>query len=663
MKFLLLLSSIFFYHNVLAQKQGQPLIDSLVTEIPKLKDDSNKVKLLSRISQIYYSVNPMKSFPYAEQGLQLAEKIKWEKGIANLHNNLGLFISDTGNNALSRIHFEQSYTINKKLDAKFHLINNLNNIGRSYVHESNFSKATEYYFKALAIAEEIKSKEQISLVGTNLTASFLAQKNYPRALEYAEMTLKNAELAKATNNIGKALLQIGVIKMDTKDTASAKIYMERALKIYEDMGNKPQIAAVLTSIASLEYPDYKKAIEIMLKVEEITKDAGGLSLNSIGNAANLGSAYYSLALESESPEKDSYLQKSESYLLRAKALSEQAETAEYTATISLSLAKLEEEKGNYKTALGYYKTFHVTGDSLFSQEKKNEIAGFETKYNIALKDNEIALNELKLSDQKKTQVGLIAGLLLFGIIGGLLYWQSRSRKKTNTTLMVLNNQLDEANKVKARFFGILSHDLRSPVTNLIHFLHLQKNDPDLLDEKQRAHHQQKISQSAENLLNTMEFMLLWSKEQMESFKPRIEHVAIQDLFDYIQKSFEQTERITIKYSTAPGMSVLADENYLRVIMQNLTANAIVALKTTPDAIIEWNAKQDGDKTILSITDNGPGISGDQAKALFEDNIVANAKSGFGLHLIKDLAKAIRYNISVQSQPGMGTTFTLSAVAA
>jgi C4-dicarboxylate-specific signal transduction histidine kinase len=150
---------------------------------------------------------------------------------------------------------------------------------------------------------------------------------------------------------------------------------------------------------------------------------------------------------------------------------------------------------------------------------------------------------------------------------------------------------------------------------------------------------------------------------MESFKPRIEHIAIQNLFDYIQKSFEQTEQVTIKYSTAPGMLVLADENYLRVIMQNLTANAIAALKNTPDAIIEWNATQDDDKTILSITDNGPGISGEQAKALFEDNIGVNAKNGFGLHLIKDLAKAIRYKISVQSQPGMGTTFTLSAVAA
>ena len=72
-----------------SQKQGQVLIDSLDAALPKMKDDSSKVKALSYISLIYYSVNPLKSFPYAERGLQLAENIKWKKGIANLHNNLG----------------------------------------------------------------------------------------------------------------------------------------------------------------------------------------------------------------------------------------------------------------------------------------------------------------------------------------------------------------------------------------------------------------------------------------------------------------------------------------------------------------------------------------------------------------------------------------------
>jgi len=66
----------------------------------------------------------MKAFLMPETALQLAEKIKWKKGIANLHNNLGLFICDTGNTTLGRVHYEQSYALNKELGSKMNLINN-----------------------------------------------------------------------------------------------------------------------------------------------------------------------------------------------------------------------------------------------------------------------------------------------------------------------------------------------------------------------------------------------------------------------------------------------------------------------------------------------------------------------------------------------------------
>jgi signal transduction histidine kinase len=659
MKYTILICLAFLCANLSAQKKGQSLVDSLVRELPKMKDDSNKVRFLGLIAQKYMLFNPNEGFVYAENALQMAEKIHWKKGIANIHNNLGLMIGDTGNNALARVHFEQSYALNKEIDSKINQINNLNNIGRSYNRESDYGRAIAYYFKALTIAEEMKSSDKISLVGTNITATYLAQRNYAKAAEYAEMTLKHGELAKSPDNIGKALDQLGVIKMETKDSAAAKVYFQKALKVYEDMGNQLQVAGVLANLADLEYPDYQKQITVMLKAQAIYDDIGPAYIGSIANIANLGQTYYDLAMKSKPPGKAVYLKASEEYLLRGIGLSKQTSNPEYLGKMNLFLATLEEGRGNYKAALESYKTYSTINDSLFSQDKKNEIAGLEGKHNIAVKDNEIALNQLKLAGQRRTQTGLIAGLLLLGIIGGLLYWQSRSRKKTNTTLMVLNNQLDEANKVKAKFFGILSHDLRSPVANLLHFLDLQKNDPDLLNEEQRTHHQQKISQSAEDLLETMESMLLWSKEQMENFKCQINSVPISDLFGYLQKFFGHTGNITLRFIYDPGMTVLADENYLRIIMQNLTSNAIRAVKHMPDAIIEWKAKNDGGNTILSITDNGPGISDDQAKALYDDSITANVKNGFGLHLVRDLAKAIRYKISIQSQPGMGTTFTLS----
>ena len=660
MKYLTLFCFLLVCGSLTAQKQGQALADSLVTAMATLKEDTNKVKVLSQLARVYMQFNKAEQFSTVHQGLQLAEQLKWKKGIANLHNDLGLMVGDTGNNTLARQHFEESYQLNKALGLKISQINNLNNIGRSFQRESNFLRATDYYFKALAIAQEINNPEKIALVGTNITAAYSTQKNYAKAIEYGELTLKNAELSGSADQTGKALLLLGVIKKDTKDSAAAKQYMNRALKVYEAAGNKRQQAAVLSSLAALEVPDHKKVIALMLKAQAIFDSTGVAYIGSIGNIANIGSEYFSLALETAPAERKQYLDKAGTYLLRALDLCTQTSNAEYMASVAMSLADLEEQKNNYKVALQYYRKASAINDSLFSQEQKNQIAELEGKHTLAIKDKEIAIKNLTLHNQQRMQWALLALLLLAAIIGALLYWQNRNRKKTNTTLMVLNTQLDEANKIKAKFFGILSHDLRGPIANLINFLHLLGNEPDAMGAEEKAAYQQQISQSVHDLLQTMETMLLWSKEQMANFKPRIEMVPISELFGYLQKFFSPSTQVNMRFINVDNLEVAADENYLKVIMQNLTANAIKALDNRAEGSIEWKAVKEKGETILSITDNGPGINEEQAKALYQEGSSFNAKTGFGHHLIRDLAKAIRYRISVESAPGEGTRFVLSA---
>jgi signal transduction histidine kinase len=646
--------------GVFAQKTGQTLIDSIVSAIPAIKQDTMLVKAYNQVGEIYLQLNPAMGLKYADTALAGAEKMHWKKGIARILNLKGLLVGDTGNSVQSRVYFEMSYAIQREIKNQFGMITSLNNIGRNYQRESNFSKALDYYFKALSVAEEFKDNSLIALVGTNLTASYLTQGNYTKALEYAQMTLKCAELSHTPNNIAKALEFLGKIKINAKDTVAAKSYMARALKVYEEINNPSGVAQILTVMAPLEYPDYKKAIETMLKAQKIMDAIAPKAYYSIGNLGNLGSAYFDLAKNSPVSEKKEFFKKSEYYLMHALELCKEVNNTEYLASLYSNLSALEEEKGNYKMALDNLKKNFFLNDSLFSQDKKNELASMENKHNIDLKNQEIAINQLELTNQRKTQLGLIIGLALLGIIGGLLFWQSRMRKKSNTTLMVLNSQLDEANKVKAKFFGILSHDLRSPISSLINFLHLLKNEPELLSPAERTSYQQKIGQSTEELLQTMETMLIWSKEQMDNFKPEIRIVPVNDLFDYIQKFFAQTSQVQISFSNPEGLEVSSDENYLKVIMQNLTSNAIKALKNNPEGTIHWKARKDGLKTILSITDNGPGINAAQLKVLYNEENAVNAKTGFGFHLIRDLAKAIQYSISIESKPGMGTTFVLSS---
>ena len=649
---------LFFCLQVFSQKKGQALLDSMLHELPKTGEDTNKIKLLTSISQLYISINPRDGFSYVNEGMALAQKLNWKKGMANLNNVMGLMTGDTGNNTAARDYFQKSFVINKEIGAVPAMITNMNNTGRSYQREGDFVKASEYYFKAMSIAEEAGNKEQMALVGTNITAMYATQNNYSKAEEYALLTIKNGEASNSVVNVAKASELLGVVKQEMLDTVSAMKNFDRAISLYEKLGNRMAVVQVMTNVATIQ-PTAEKSIAVLIKVQDEISKISPTSILSIVNLANLGSNYYNLGLSKTGGERKTLFNKSEDYLNKAINVCKVVHTPQYESNVKEAMSNLQEAKGNYQLALEYHKAFTAINDSIYSQQNKNKIASLESQKEINIKNKEIEINKLAIANQRKLQIGLIGGLLLLGIIGVLLYWQSRTRKKTNTTLMVLNNELDEANKVKTKFFGILSHDLRGPITNLINFLHLQQQAPDLLDKETEEAHTKRITTSAENLLDNMEGLLLWSKGQMEHFKPNKRTVLVSSLFDELENNFLGTPGVKFIFNNNQHLSINTDEDYLKTIMRNLTANAVKALNNIPNAKVEWRAWEEHGKQFLSIADNGNGVSEQQLSALNQADASVGIKSGLGLHLVRDMAKAIQSTISFQSQPGVGTTFTLA----
>ena len=297
-------------------------------------------------------------------------------------------------------------------------------------------------------------------------------------------------------------------------------------------------------------------------------------------------------------------------------------------------------------------------DSVFNFKNKQSLQNLEDQRTIDIKNKEIQINKLSIESKEKQKWYFILGILSLGIIGGLLFYQSRNRQRTNQKLQVLNSELDQANKIKMRFFSILNHDLRSPVSNLIHFLHLQKESPELLDEESKKRMENKTILGAENLLNSMEDILLWSKGQMENFEPRLQKIAVASIFDDTQNHFSSEETVAMSFENSENIELFTDENYLKTIIRNLTGNAIKALEKTESATIIWKAWRENEKNYLTITDNGFGVSHEKLRALYDENEVVGIQSGLGLHLIRDLAKAIDCKIEVDSKENGGTTFTL-----
>jgi sensor histidine kinase regulating citrate/malate metabolism len=130
------------------------------------------------------------------------------------------------------------------------------------------------------------------------------------------------------------------------------------------------------------------------------------------------------------------------------------------------------------------------------------------------------------------------------------------------------------------------------------------------------------------------------------------------LYDYLQHFFSFTGNTNIYFKDDAKSKIATDENYLKTIMHNLTSNAVKAAKDKTLGSIVWNAWAADGKQFLSITETDPGMKPEQANTLNDTSAATNARSGFGFHLIRDLAKAIDCEISMQSQPDAGTCFTL-----
>jgi signal transduction histidine kinase/tetratricopeptide (TPR) repeat protein len=663
-KFLLILCC---YTSSAVFCQQQELIDSLLQQIPLAKNDTAAARLYKAVADKYIVSNPVKARAYANEGLALATRMKWSKAIAVFNSIIATIFNDAGNYDSALFYNNKALAVHKKNKDTFNTASVLNNMGVISQRLSEYDAAAGYFFESLKAGEALKNKHLTALAYSNIASVYFAQKDFKKALDYNFKALQIQEQEDSPDDIAAVQSAIANIYQETSDSAKAAVYYRQALQNYQKTENQFGIAAVYTNMATLYGKDYVNKLNTALKADTIWEAVSPSYMLAIVNTGNIGVAYLDMAKDSTGTifsgenipaGKNNLLKKAVFYLNKAIAISKAAGDVNNEAFFMGNLAEAQALNGDYKNAYINFRRYQLVQDSVFSQENKNKIAGTESKYEIAKKNEELAVKQLTINNQKNRMWLLAAGIGFLLILGTVLYRQSRIRKKTNIALQQLNYELDAANKVKATFFGILSHDLRSPVANLINFLQLQKRNPGLLSETQIADRENKISQSAEHLLETMEGILLWSKGQMENFKADISPVPVNTLFNYIDKFFYDKGNIQFNFSRADGLVLQTDLNYLQTIMRNLTANAVKALQQTGNAVITWQAAAENDIIILSITDNGPGISNEKASTLFEDTRLSGSSNGLGLHIIKDLAKAINCNIAVQSGNN-GTCFTLS----
>ena len=322
------------------------------------------------------------------------------------------------------------------------------------------------------------------------------------------------------------------------------------------------------------------------------------------------------------------------------------------------LAKVESYQGNKDAAYQHMRLYNTLHDSVFSQQNINRIAQLENQRAIDLRDKQLQINRLQIGNQRKQAILLICCLVLLIAVALLIYFRSRNRKRVNAQLTQLNQELDAANTIKNKFIGILNHDLKRPVADFVTLRRLQQTEPGLMSEKDQQKYDEQLTHSAEDLLNTMDDLLLWSKGQMKNFAPEFRSVSVKALFNYIAHTFRLSKVKFTFPELADDLVICSDEHYLKTIMLNLTNNATSALSFTDQPAILWECLESDEHLYLSITDNGPGANEQKFRPLYDDSVTIGIKNGLGLHIIRDLAKAIDCQILLDTHRPSGVKISI-----
>ncbi|MEO8766203.1 MAG: tetratricopeptide repeat-containing sensor histidine kinase [Ginsengibacter sp.] len=328
--------------------------------------------------------------------------------------------------------------------------------------------------------------------------------------------------------------------------------------------------------------------------------------------------------------------------------------------------------GDTKTALPYFEQYVDLQDTLNKEKISRTFADLETHYQTNEKENRIiALNQknklgiLELKEASNTRRLLILGLMSLGVFSLLLYFIYRNKEKLNKILNQRNHQLDElnselsvANDTKAKLFGVISHDLRSPVSSIVQLLHLQRENPQHFTDELRVQYDDRLNKASEKVLETMEDLLLWSKSQMKDFIPQYRQVKIAPVLSQEIELLEEqikAKELRVNMNVSPGITQNTDENFLGVILRNLVQNAIKESNNKDVINIDADTKR------ISITNVAGNKNAGELNAMLQQTQVSSKYSGLGLQIVKDLATRLGIKIYFQQEDNKSMSSILSWV--
>ena len=550
-------------------------------------------------------------------------------------------------------------------------------IGNLYYEMADFSEAYYFFLHSLNAYEKAGDHVGIARMENNLgtVAHEMgkfdeAEKHYLKALDIYK------DYGQAIQE-GNALNNLGLIYYDRQQHDSALLFFHEVLeKIDTDSMESDRTRYILSSVynnmalAYTELKQFEKSFHYLRR---------GLSLaREINDQYNIGSVYTNIgSLYSEVDMQDSALY----FLHRALKIGKEMGFKQLELEVYEELSILHARAGNYISAYNWNLRSDTLYKKMFNETQSEQIAQLRARYEQQIKDQEIEQLQSESQVQRMLNKVFIIFIVVIVALVIVIAVNLRSKKITNQMLAERNRQfsnviqklsdseeeLQKLNKSKDRIFSVVAHDLRNPVAAVTGFSELLYDNFDQFNNETQKEYLLQILQGTQRIQNLLENLLIWARSQMKAVKFEPQNISIKNVVDECVKEMKANldhKRIRCLTKIDRKCIVFADKAMIHTIFRNLIMNAIKF--SFPGGNIRITTENGTHECRVSVVDEGIGIQPEIQTKLFNADEVVTAPgttgesgSGLGLVICKEFVDRNDGEITVESEPGNGSSFIVS----
>jgi two-component system sensor histidine kinase UhpB len=609
--------------------------DSLEAVLRRTKADSTKTILLSLLADELTKSNPPKAFESARNGISLAKRTGFKKGLYHNYFSLASAFRGQGSFDSAIVYFKKAYAVavqrrdlagqadvhsslghcfmrkSEPDSARYHLDMGLtlakeirdfrieagiyNNYGNVFLEETNYQKALDYFVQAARLYENPLADDYGQCLAlSNIGNIEYRMGNYERALDYARQSMAIARRRSFTPSIGYAHRLLGRIYRKQNEYDKALEEYEQGQKVYALLGDTRSTAEVLQNIGNIYY-DKKQYDEALTNYQGSIKLAKSISNRSLiaGSYSCIGQAYMMLK------KNDDALRYLDSSRVAAQAIGNK-----YLVMDSYDAASIVyEAKGDYKKALAMHQQFVQLKDSVIQSENRQLAEETQAKYELEKKEAQIALLEkdkelknLALGRHRAIQAGIAIALVLVIIIALLLVNRYR-----------INNQVKRMAEIE-RMRNTIARDLHDDIGSTLSTINIISK---LAMHENPAGNSLHLSRIAEQSSRMMESMadMVWS---INPVNDSLEKVIVK--MKVFTSEILEPKNISYRFSgegTLNGLTLDAEKRKnLFLIFKEAINNAA---KYSGATAVEISLKQSEEKLVMTVSDNGQGFDAQTVK--------------------------------------------------